>query len=430
MPCQKYMLSATESYYEATAKRDIQFPQLTENQSADVCVVGGGYTGLSTALHLSQKGYSVALLEAERVGFGASGRNGGHVDAGPRNDPEELEGRVGAEKAQTLWNMGVEASELVRDLVDEHQIDCDYKAGVLHVAAKASETDGYKAHVEKLNEQYNYKHIRYVEKQELPEMLGSERYHGGTLDSAGAHLHPLKYLLGLAGVAHKCGVKIYENSRVTDFSGKDTLTIKTTEGTITARYLVMGCNGYLGNLSPKAARYIMPINNFVLATEPFSDAQARALIRDDVAVSDSLFVINYWRMSADNRLVFGGGENYTKTFPSDIKGFVRKRMLGVYPQLENARIDYGWGGTLGITMNRFPSFGYVQPNILYAQGYSGHGISTATYAGKLMAGAIDGHADKFNFISDVRVPMFPGGTLLRWPILALGMAYYSLLDKL
>lgn len=424
------MLTAAESYYEATVSRDIQFSRLSEDLSVDVCVVGGGYTGVSTSLHLARKGYSVALLEAERVGFGASGRNGGHVDAGPRNDPDELEQRLGKEKARTLWDMGVEASDLVRDLVAENRIDCDYKTGVLHVAAKANEVDEYKAHVDKLNNEYDYGSIRYVDKSELPQMLGSERYHGGTLDTGGAHLHPLKYLLGLAKAAHERGVKIFENSRVSGFSGDSPVTVKTDRGNVTARYLVMGCNGYLGKLNPKAARYMMPINNFVLATEPFSDEQARALIRDDVAVSDSLFVINYWRLSSDNRLVFGGGENYTQKFPGDIKGFVRKRMLGVYPQLENARIDYGWGGTLGITMNRFPSFGYMQPNILYAQGYSGHGISTATYAGKLMAEAIDGHAEKFNLISEVRVPMFPGGTLLRWPILALGMAYYSLLDKL
>ncbi len=418
------------SYYAATALSVAASPSLAGSTNADVCIIGGGYTGLSAALHLAQQGLSVVLLEAVKVGWGASGRNGGHVSIGQRVSQLTLEKKLGAEKARQLWSLGLEAVDLVRDLISQHQIDCDLKEGILRVAAKPGDVDYLAQETEKLRHDYGYDKIRFVDKPEVDQMLGSHKFHAGQLDQGSIHLHPLNYALGLAEAARNAGVRIYENSRVTHYEGGQQVIVHTEKGTVSAKNLVLACNGYLEKLEPRIATKIMPINNFVLATEPLSKELARALIRDDVAVQDTLFVINYWKLSADNRLIFGGGENYSSKFPSDLKSFVRKYMLRIYPQLEDTRIDYAWGGTLAITMNRMPHFGQLSPNLYYAQGYSGHGVATASFAGKLIAEAITGDPTRLSLFSSLPVPGFPGGTLLRWPALVAGMLFYSLRDKL
>ncbi|WP_439135792.1 NAD(P)/FAD-dependent oxidoreductase [Pseudomaricurvus sp.] len=426
--------SHVDSYYAATAKELRNHPRLEGQIEADVCVIGGGYTGLSAALHLAERGYSVALLEAERIGWGASGRNGGHVGVGQRVGQEVLESKVGKEQAKVFWDMGIEAVQTVKDLVAKHQIDCDLKQGALHVTHKASHIPDYQAEVEHLSKHYDFEHIRFVDTDEVRQLVGSNNYQCGTLDTFSCHLHPLNYALGLAKAAEQAGVKIYEGSRVTGYtnssnSGSTETQVTTAEGGVKAKYVVLGCNGYLGKLEPRMAGKIMPINNFVLATEPLSEDLCRELIRNDTSVADSLFVIDYWKLSGDNRLLFGGGENYTSSFPKDIKSFVRKYMLKVYPQLKNTRIDYAWGGTLAITMNRMPHFGRLEENVFYAQGYSGHGVPTATMAGKLIAEAVAGTAERFDVMASYPTYTFPGGTLLRWPGLVAGMLYYSLRDK-
>ncbi|MCZ6829021.1 MAG: FAD-binding oxidoreductase [Gammaproteobacteria bacterium] len=418
-----------DSYYTATANRELAFPPLQRDLEADVCIVGGGYTGLSSAIHLREKGYSVVLLEAERVGWGASGRNGGHCGVGQRNDQEELEALVGMEQARRLWQLGLEAVDTTCDLVKRFDIDCDLKQGDLHVAAKPGHVAPMRDYVEKLQRDYDYDQIRCVEKSELEQMTSSRRYYGGTLDTASRHLHPLNYALGLAGAADGLGTQIFERSRVTRYSQNQSVVVKTDAGSVKARYLVLACNGYLENLAPRAARRIMPINNYVLATEPLTESVARSLIRDDTSMSDSLFLINYWKRSADNRLLFGGGETYTRRFPRDMKRFVRKYMLRTYPELQDVRVDYAWGGTLAVTMNRMPSFGRLDGNAFYAQGYSGHGVPIATLAGKLIAEAVAGTAERFDVMARVPSPNFPGGTLLRWPGLVVGMAWYAMKDR-
>ena len=375
----------------------------------------------------------MALLEAERVGWGASGRNGGHCGTGQRKDQQDLEKLVGLERARTLWEFGLEAVQTVRDLIAEYDIRCDLKEGILYVTNRQRRLPDLEHEVEHMRSVYGYELLKYCGLAEVREMVGSENYYGGSLDAGSAHLHPLKYALGLAVAARNCGVKIFENSRVLNYKkiNKDSkVSIVTSQGKVTASYLVLACNGYLGKLSPSIAGKIMPINNFVLATEPLPEGLATELIRDDVAVADSLFVINYWKLSADNRLLFGGGENYTSGFPDDLKKFVRKYMLRVYPQLERTRIDYAWGGTLAITMNRLPVFGSQGGNIFYAHGYSGHGVPTATFAGKLIAEAVAGTAERFDVMAGLPTYNFPGGTLLRWPGLVAGMLFYSLRDKL
>jgi gamma-glutamylputrescine oxidase len=419
-----------DSWYAASANTDLNFPALEGEVEVDICIIGGGYTGLSSAIHLRDKGYSVALLEAERVGWGASGRNGGHCSTGQRADQDQLESLAGKDAAQQLWQLGLEAVDTVCQLIERFDIQCELKQGDLHVAAKSGHVAELQAYVEKLQRDYGYEHIRYVDKPELETLTSSRRYHAGALDTAGRHLHPLNYALGLAQAAGDLGTQIFENSRVSHYEQDDTVTVHTDKGVVKAKYMILGCNGYLENLSRKAAGKIMPINNFVLATEPLGDELARSLIRDDTSMSDSLFVINYWKLSADNRLLFGGGESYTRKFPADLKTFVRKRMLQTYPELEKARIDHAWGGTLAVTMNRMPAFGRLGDNVYYAHGYSGHGVPIATLAGKLLAEVISGTAERFDVMAGVPTPTFPGGTLLRWPGLVLAMAWHAMLDRL
>ena len=406
------------------------FPSLQGEQVADVCVIGGGYTGLSTAIHLRQLGYSVTVLEANKVGWGASGRNGGHVGTGQRAEQDQLEKLVGMEHAKALWDMGLEAVDTVCQLIDQHDIKCELKHGNLHVASKAKEAPGLQEEVEHLSSVYGYQQIRYVDPLELGEMTSGQGFHGGTLDKGCRHLHPLKYAQGLARVAQESGASIYEGSRVLSYSEGEKVTVKTDRGVVSARYLVLACNGYLEKLEPRTAGRIMPINNYMLATEPLAEDLARRLIRDDTSMSDSLFVIDYWKLSQDNRLLFGGGESYSRRFPADMGAFVRKYMLRIYPELANTRIDYGWGGTLAITMNRMPDFGRLSSSVFYAHGYSGHGVPIATLAGKLLAEVISGSAERFDVMATVPSQTFPGGTLLRWPGLVAGMLFYSLRDRL
>jgi gamma-glutamylputrescine oxidase len=422
--------SHVDSWYAASTNLQLDFPPLLGETAADVCVIGGGYTGLSAAIHLRQLGYSVTLLEANRVGWGASGRNGGHVGTGQRAEQEQLEKWVGLEQARALWQLGLEAVDTVTRLIDQYNIDCELKQGNLHVASKAKDTAGLQEEADHLQQVYDYQQIRYVDRNELAQMTSGQGFHGGTLDTGARHLHPLNFALGMTKAAKDLGAQVYENSRVLSYSEGDQVRVKTDQGEVRARFLVLACNGYLEKLEPRTAGRIMPINNYMLATEPLPGELARRLIRDDTSMADSLFVINYWKLSADNRLLFGGGESYSRRFPADIKNFVRKYMLRIYPELGDTRIDYGWGGTLAITMNRMPDFGRLSSNVYYAHGYSGHGVPTATLAGKLLAEVISGTAERFDIMASVPSHTFPGGTLLRWPGLVAGMLFYSLRDRL
>ena len=419
-----------ESWYAASANQQLDFPALQGEVATDVCIIGGGYTGLSTAIHLRQLGYSVTVLEANRVGWGASGRNGGHVGTGQRAEQEQLEKWVGLDQAKALWQLGLEAVDTVSQLIGQYNINCEFKRGNLHVASKAKETADLQAEVDHLQQVYDYQQVRYVDKNELTQMTCGQGFHGGTVDTGARHLHPLNYALGLASAASDLGAQIYEGSRVLSYAEGSQIRVRTDRGEVRARFLVLACNGYLEKLEPRNAARIMPINNYMLATEPLPEELARRLIRDDTSMSDSLFVINYWKLSADNRLLFGGGESYTRRFPADIRTFVRKYMLRIYPELAGTPIDYGWGGTLAITMNRMPDFGRLSANVFYAQGFSGHGVPTATMAGKLLAEVISGTAERFDVMATVPSPTFPGGTLLRWPGQVAGMLFYSLRDRL
>ena len=418
------------SWYAATAPLMGAFPGLSGDISTDVCVIGGGYTGLSSALHLRQKGYEVVLLEAERIAWGASGRNGGHVGTGQRADQTSIEKWVGEEAAKGLWQLGLDAVQKVCDLINEHNIDCELGSGNLHLAAKPSHAGELQDELAHLESQYGYQQLTYLTPEAVAERTSARGFHGGLLDDGCKHLHPLKYALGLARAASEAGVKIYEGTRGHPQADGQSGEVKTENGRVKARHIVIGCNAYLGSLVPRMAGNIMPINNFVIATERLPSHLLPRINRDNLSMSDTLFVINYWKLSQDGRLIFGGGENYSSRFPRDIKAFVRPHMLNIYPELQDIDIDYGWGGAVGITLNRMPDFGRIGKHLWYAQGFSGHGVPTATMAGSLLADAIDGDTAGFDLMASVPTQRFPGGTLLRWPGLVAGMLFYSLRDKL
>ena len=421
-----------DSYYFASANEIPQHPKLLGAEITDVCIIGAGFTGLSAALHLAKAGYTVTLLDAHRVGWGASGRNGGQLGSDMRSGQDDLESQYGKEEAHALWDIAQDANKLCRQLISEHDIDCDLTNGIIHADHRERYLQETREYTEKLQTDYGYHKVRYLDKDEIQQHVGSESYHGGSLDMGAAHVHPLNFALGLAKAAAEAGVTIYQESPVLSYtqSAVDKVVIKTSDGEVQAKNMLLACNGYLDKLNKKIASRVMPINNYIIATEPLSDDLARNLIRDNHAVADSRFVVNYFRLSADKRMLFGGGENYSFQFPPDIKTFVRKHMLAIYPQLDKTKIDYGWGGTLAITVSRMPYFAKICENVLSASGYSGHGVAMATMAGKIMADMIDGKMANFDTVAGLRTYPFPGGTSLRWPLLVLAMTYYSMRDKL
>ena len=418
-----------DSWYAATATPLPAFDPLKGAIKADVCVVGAGYTGLSAALHLAKAGRRVVLIEAQRVGFGASGRNGGQLGSGQRVEQDGLEKMLGADHAAKLWDLGEEAKALVKSLIAEHQIECHLKPGVAWTGSSAGEVRHLHDYAEHLQSRYGYDQIKTLDHDQLKSVCPSPDYKGGILDMGAAHLHPLNLVLGLARAAKDAGVQIFEQSAVHHIQEGRQAVVQTDGGRVTADHVVLACNGYLGNLNRKVAARVMPINNFIAATEPLGD-RIKDVLPQDVAVADSRFVVNYFRLSHDGRLLFGGGESYGYRFPADIAAKVRAPLSVVFPQLKDVRIDYAWGGTLAITLKRLPYLARPSPNILSASGYSGHGVGTATHAGQLMARAIQGDSDGFDLMSTIPTPPFPGGAALRSPLLALAMSWYSLRDRL
>lgn len=419
-----------DSYYAATAVGMEERPELRGDEHADVCVIGGGFTGLSAALNLAERGLDVVLLEAERVGWGASGRNGGLIGSGQRKDALELEEQLGYERSKQLWDFAEAAKAEIRERVAHHDIDCDLQYGQIEGVHKQRYVGMAEEYADALAERYDYPHARALSQDEVRSMVATESFYEGLHDTQAMSIHPFNYALGLARAASAAGVRIYEHSRVTGYTRTDPATVTTGSGRVQADFLVLGCNGYLGKLEPRVAGRIMPINNYVIATEPLGEDAARELIADRNCVHDTRFVVNFFRTSRDHRLLFGGGENYRAKFPRDIAAFVRPHMLQLFPQLHDARIDYAWGGTLSVTVRRMPQFGRLEPNLFFAHGYSGHGISIANFAGKVIAEAIAGTAGRFDVMADIKALPFPGGTLLRYPGMVLGMLYYSLKDRL
>jgi len=423
-------LGFQQSYYLATAADAPRRPQLRGETTADLCVVGGGCTGLSAALHAAEQGLSVVLLEGGRIGWGASGRNGGQIIPGLRKGALELIACYGSAEGRALFDLALEARGLAVDLIQRHTIACDLKlTGHLAAAAKSSDMDHYAREVDALAEAMDYPYARLVSQADMAEELSSPGYYGGLIDELGGHYHPLNYTLGLARGAQATGVAIYEASAATRLNQTAAgVRVETALGAVTAAKVVLAGDALLGaNLAPRIASHIMPVANYIVATEPLDDPAA--LIAQDRAVSDSRFVVNYFRRTADGRMLFGGGERYSTRPPRDIAAFAGQHMRRIFPQLAKARIDYAWGGLVSITRTRLPHLGR-QGGVYFAHGYSGLGAILSTLAGKLMAQAIMGEASGFERLAKIAPPAFPGGTLLRSPLHTLGMLWFAMRDRL
>lgn len=419
-----------ESYYAATAVGMRDYPILEGARTADVCVVGGGFTGLSAALNLAERGLDVVLLEAERIGFGASGRCGGLIGSGQRIDVTDAEKMFGLERSRVLWDFAELAKQEIRDRVAKHEIPCDLQRGELLGIHKKAYLGHAREVADVLAERYDYPFCTALTKEETRARVSTDDFLEGLYDSEALAIHPLNFALGLARAAAERGVHIYENSRVLEYSQSDPATVSTAKGSVKTPFVVLACNGYLGKLEPRLASKIMPINNFMIATEPLGESRARQLIDGRYGIHDTRFVVDYFRLTEDYRLLFGGGENYRAGFPRDIARFVRPYMLKLFPQLNDVAIDYAWGGTLAVTVNRLPHIGRLEPNVFFGQGYSGHGIATATFAGNVIAEAVTGTASKFDVLAELPTHTFPGGTLLRYPGMVLGMLYYTIRDRI
>ena len=417
-----------DSWYTATAAPLDPFPALKGESRTDVCVVGGGYTGLSTALHLAEKGYSVVLLEAQRLGFGASGRNGGQVGHGHNMDQPSLEKKLGKSEARTLWEIAEDSIDITRKLAAEHAPDAMFKPGHASAYFSRKKADAAQRDYEYLAANYGFK-AEYLDKSATADIIGTDQYHGMLLESRGGHLHPLNYALGLARGAVAAGTSIYEGAYVHHIKQGKKSVVQTEQGRVVADHVVLACNGYSNHLLRETAARVMPINNYMVATEPLGGRAAQVLARD-ICVYDDKFVLNYYRLSHDGRLLFGSGESYGVRFPADIEAKVRKPLEALFPQLTGVEIDYAWGGTLGITTSRMPYFARIGDNILTAAGYSGHGVALATLAGEIIAQTIAGQAERFDVMSRVPVMPFPGGRMFSTPILTLAMTWFSLRDRL
>jgi len=419
------------SYYAATAKGSKDRNALSGDLTVDVCVVGGGFTGLSSALHLAERGYRVALLEAHRIGWGASGRNGGQMNTGQRKGAEDLISMFGKDDAKKFWNLSEEARNIVRDRIKQHDIPADLMWGNYTVASKPSHAPELEEEVILRRDVFGYDKSAYVSQKEMADRLSDTRCFGAIHDPEGNHLHPLNYALGLANAAEQAGAQLFEVSPVTRVIESSSGTeVHTKHGTVKARHAVLATNAYTGDVMPQFASRIFPISNFVVTTEPLGEDRARSLIRDLSAVHNTKFVLDYYRITADFRMLFGGGETYSPSDPKDIAAFVRPYMLNGFPSLEDVKIDHAWGGRLAITHNRLPYFKRSNNGVYAMCGFSGHGVAMTSLAGKLAAEAIAGDTERFDMFAKIRHLPFPGGAILRYPIQVLGMMYYAMRDKL
>jgi len=418
------------SYYAASANATPGHGPLDGDATCDVCVIGAGIAGCATALELAERGYRVILLEAERVGWGASGRSGGQAIFGYSTAMSNLAAQVGPDVAHRMWGVSVEALEFVRERVARHAIDCDLHWGHLHVATKPRQRRELLELQAELAGQYDYHSPRFLERDGVEALLATTRYCAGLLDPRSGHLHPLNYTLGLSQAAAAAGARICEDSPVTRIERGDPLRLVTPRGTVTARHAVLTRGGYVAGLHVPSDWRVMPVGTYVVATEPLGEERIAALVREHIAVADVNFVLDYFRRSADHRLLFGGRVSYSGIDGRDTGGATGARMRRVFPQLAGTRLDYVWGGYVDITMNRTPDFGRLDGNLYYLQGFSGHGIALAGMAGRLAAAAVAGQAERFDLFGGLTHHPFPGGRWLRTPALVLAMAWYRLRDLL
>jgi gamma-glutamylputrescine oxidase len=421
---------ARDSYYAATAQRGRGFPALSGSVDSDMAIVGGGLAGLSAALELAAKGFKVTLLEAKQVAWGASGRNGGQAIHGLACDQETIEAQLGLEDAKRVWAMSLEAIDLIRQRIATHQIDCDWRDGYLGLATSPSKAKDLDAWADRMAEVYGAQFTR-IAPNETQRWIDSPRYQGGIHDPHSGHLHPLKYSLGIAAAVEKAGVRIHENSPVTAVEQQNGgVRIATAQGEVRAKQALLAGNVYLQGMAPQLEERIMPVGTYIVCSERIDKTVCDSLVPSRSAVCDTNFVLDYFRPTNDNRMLYGGRVSYSTMTPRNLADSMRQRMVGTFPQLAGTKIEYAWGGFVDITMNRAPDFGRLGPKLYYLQGFSGHGLALTGLAGKLVAEAMNGDASRFDVFARLKHHAFPGGRWLRTPALVLGMAWYRLRDLL
>lgn len=420
-----------DSYYAASRRVELaSTPRIDGDVDTDVCVIGGGVTGCSTALHLAERGYRVVLLEAGEIGHGASGRSGGQILAGFGTEMSVIENAVGIDAARRLWAMSREAVDLTWDRVERHEIPCDPRTGYVHAAIKPRHVRSMKAHLERMVRVYGDAGERWLTPDALREHVRTQRYLGGLFDATGGHLHPLNYTLGLARAAQNAGAVLHGQTQALKIESGDVTRVTTARGTVRCDVAVLAGNAYMDGLTPRLEGRLMRVANYIIATEPLGEGLAERILPGNPAVSDANFVLDYYRLSADRRLLFGGEVSYTGREPRGLDSRMRAKMTALFPELANVRVDYRWGGDVGITLNRAPDFGRIGDSLFYAHGYSGHGMALGGLAGLLLAEAISAETDRFDEVAAIPHRHFPGGKRLRVPLLALATTFYRLRDRL
>lgn len=421
---------APQGYYAASAPAAPARARLSGVIKADVCVIGGGFTGLSAALHLAEAGAKVVVVEAQTAGYAASGRNGGQICTGLRKSQPVLEKELGALHARDLWDLNEEAKALIGELSRKHNIACDLKPGLVNGAHDKAALRDLAEDTEYLNKHYNYSAARMIDADETASLVGTKSYKGARFDAGAGHIHPLKYARGLAAAAEKASATIYEHSRarmIEQQAGK--AIVRCDGGSVEAGYALMATDAFSAELAPELSPYLGHVESFITATEPLPPDLANTIISCDAAVSDTRHVLDYYRKSADGRLLFAGRESYW-SLPEDVAAVVRPRMLTVFPQLENVATEYAWSGDVGITRTRMPHFGRLGPRVLFAYGYSGQGVALSGFGGKLMAEAATGKPERFDVFARVPAKKFPGGTMLRKPLIAAALFAFKIADAI
>lgn len=417
------------SWYAASVPALAVSAPLEETLQADVCIVGAGLAGLSCAIELAEAGYSVVVLESHRVGWGASGRNGGQVIFGYGCEQPMLEKQLGDADARRLFDWSIEGVRLIRDRSARYGIDCDWRSGHVHVPIKSRQSADLQALQREMQERYDYP-LQWWSQEQLREQVASDRYLGGLFDPASGHLHPLKYVLGVAAAARSLGVRIFERSAAESLQRGTRPTLRTARGRVECDTVVLTGNALIRGLAPELDRRIMPVGTYVAATEPLGEERARALIPRDIAVADINWALDYFRLSADHRLLFGGRASYSAIDPPNLRTVMLRRMRAVFPQLADVEFDYLWGGLLDISLNRAPHWGRLGSNVYFAQGFSGHGLNTTALAGRVISEAIRGQSERLDVFSRIGHSPFPGGRMLRTPLLVAAMSWYKLRDAL
>ena len=420
-----------KSYYAATANQELSYGKLNSNIRTQVCVIGAGFTGLNTAINLAKKDFDVVLIESEKIGWGASGRNGGQLISG-FSFSDHFEKKGTEKDIQNIWQLGAKSADLVRERVSEFSIDCDLKEGFIDVATNGKHMDELIDRSEEWKQSDYHHNLELVDENQVKKYVNSDSYVGGLIDSGSGHIHPLNLCLGEAKAASELGVMIYEDTHAVKISGGSPSKVATENGIIESDYIVIATNAYIGDLNKKLRRMVMPAASCIIATEPLSSELAEKVIPSDMAVCDQNTILDYYRLSADKRMLFGGRFNYSGKIPSDdkIKIEIKKRMVSVFPELSEARVDYAWSGNVAVSLKKIPQLGRIDKNIFYSQGYSGHGVAPTHMAAKVIADAIDGDDEVLNTLSSVNHIQLPGGKWFSSPATAIGMMYYQLKDKI